>query len=131
MLQAAIVFGVSAVVRIIPPPPIPAACKAMPGFSIFQGGTVASYANVTSPAACCALCEGNFKDECAGWEWVNLSLVHADHDCDIMAKIGPPATFPGRISGVVAHRPPSVGLDLTLFQATLYPPAPLDDDARA
>ena len=90
---------------------IPPACEAKPGLSIFQGGTVAAYANVSSAAACCALCGGDFKDECAGWEWVNLTVVRADHDCDIMAKIGNPANFPGRVSGIVAARP-SVGFSI-------------------
>lgn len=80
----------------------------MPGFSIYQGGIVAGNANASSPAACCALCLGDYKDECAGWEWVNHSLVPVrSHDCDIMAKIGVPTQVKGRVSGIVGSPPPS------------------------
>eukprot|EP00666_Eupelagonemidae_sp_cell4sb_P017750 gene17750-biopygen6709 len=78
----------------------------MPGYSIYQGGTVVAFANVTDVTACCALCHGDYKDECVGWEWVNVSEVHrSDHSCDIFAKAGKPAKARGRVSGVASPSP--------------------------
>jgi len=41
--------------------------KILPGYSVFAGGTVAAYANVSGgQSACCALCHGAYRDECLG-----------------------------------------------------------------
>ena len=75
----------------------------MAGTAIFDGGRVAAVANVSGgPAACCELCTTVHRAGCAGWEWINLSLVRASHNCDIMASAGPPAKDEGRVAGIVA-----------------------------
>ena len=85
--------------------------------STYVGSTVVAFANVSSADACCGLCHGLYKDECAGWQYINLSYSGGQddiergqlpsHNCDIMAKLGRPvAGYPERISGVVEAPPP-------------------------
>ena len=81
--------------------------KLMPGYSIYRGGIVAAQRNLSSQAECCALCHGDMKDECLAWEWIDQHVVkRAHHNCDIMAKVGPPEKFPGRVSGITSAAPP-------------------------
>lgn len=49
--------------------------KLLPGVSIYQGGIVAASKMVANLSDCCELCHGDFKDECAGWEWIDLTKV--------------------------------------------------------
>ena len=79
----------------------------LPGASLFVGSTVAASTNVSDQAACCALCHGAYKDECLAWEWIDVKVVHTNHNCDIFAKVGPPAPAPGRVSARTARAPPA------------------------
>jgi hypothetical protein len=80
--------------------------KILSGYSIFKGSEVTAYANVSDQAACCALCHGDYHDECVGWEFINTTLVpNAHHNCDLMAKVGPPEKYVGRVSGIGAALP--------------------------
>jgi hypothetical protein len=79
----------------------------LPGTSLFVGSTVAASTNVSDQAACCALCHGAYKDECLAWEWIDVKVVHTNHNCDIFAKVGPPAPAPGRVSARTARAPPA------------------------
>lgn len=70
----------------------PASEKILSGVSIYTGGVVAAQVNVSSEAACCALCNSDYKDECAAWEWIDQHKVSSfGHNCDIFAQSGPVA----------------------------------------
>lgn len=86
--------------------------KILPATGIGGGGTVTSLQNVSSQAACCALCHGDFHDECSGWvygptgsAWQQLEGL-APHNCAIMATNGPPKPIEGHVSGINADAPP-------------------------
>ena len=82
--------------------------KIFPGYSIYRGSVVAAERNLSSQADCCALCHGDMKDECLAWEWIDQHVdPRAKHNCDIMAKVGPPEKFPGRVSGITSAAPPT------------------------
>jgi len=84
----------------------PGSDTVLPGHSIYKGGVLAATLNVSNEAACCASCHGDYHDECLGWEWIDVSVVHTNHNCDIMAKVGPPTDgWPGRVSGITARNP--------------------------
>jgi hypothetical protein len=53
----------------------PSTDRVMPGYSIFQGGIAAASTTVDNQTACCALCHGDYKDECQGWEWIDRTKV--------------------------------------------------------
>ena len=38
--------------------------------SIYQGSSVTTFATVKDQASCCALCHGDYSDECVGWEYI-------------------------------------------------------------
>ena len=44
------------------------------------GGTVTGLANVTTQAACCALCHGMYHDECNGWVYGPTGSLDAVSD---------------------------------------------------
>ena len=87
----------------------PTTDKVLVGVSIYKGGIIAAQANVSSEADCCDLCHGDYKDECAAWEWVDQSKVASPgHNCDVFAKSGPAQTgFTGRVVGFPADAPPA------------------------
>jgi hypothetical protein len=81
--------------------------KILPSHSVYKGGMLVASTNVSDQGACCALCHGPYHDECEGWEWIDTSRVHANHNCDVYAKLGPPTPgYPGRVSGVGKHALP-------------------------
>ena len=90
--------------------------KILASTGIGGGGTVTALANVTTQAACCALCHGNYHDECNGW--VYGPTTHPDattfyatgyvkHNCAIMATNGPPKTIAGHVTGICKDAPPA------------------------
>ena len=84
--------------------------KVFTGYSVFNGGLIAAQRNLTSQASCCALCHGEMKDECLAWEFIDQRVVHSpDHNCNIMAKVGPLRKAPGRASGLASAGPPTPG----------------------
>lgn len=66
------------------------------------GGTVTALRNVSSQADCCALCHGDFHDECSGWVYG----PSGNHNCAIMAKNGPPKPIENHVTGINADAPP-------------------------
>ena len=84
--------------------------KVLAGYSVYDGGLVVAQRNLTSQADCCALCHGEMKDECLAWEFIDQRVVHSpDHNCDIMAKVGPLTKIPGRASALASAAPPTPG----------------------
>ena len=85
----------------------PATDHVLTGMGIGSGGTVTALANVTSQAACCALCHGNYHDECHGWVWgtsgVGGDAMMAKHNCAIMATNGKPVPVAGHTSGITRN----------------------------
>ena len=53
----------------------PSTDRVMHGYSIFQGGIAAASTIVADQTACCALCHGDYKDECQGWVWIDRTKV--------------------------------------------------------
>jgi hypothetical protein len=87
--------------------------KILPGTGIGGGGKVTSLNNVSSQAACCALCHGDFHDECSGWVYNGPGTrpgEQADglqkHNCAIMATNGPPRPIEGHTTGINKDAPP-------------------------
>ena len=76
------------------------------------GGKVTALANVTGGmGACCALCHGDYHDECSGWVYGQTGVVtvagrYPEHNCAIMATNGRPNTVAGHISGINRNPPP-------------------------
>ena len=90
--------------------------KILASTGIGGGGTVTALANVTSQAACCALCHGNYHDECNGWVYgpttgpdatTSYSGGYAKHNCAIMATNGPPKTIANHVTGICKDAPPT------------------------
>jgi hypothetical protein len=79
--------------------------KILDGYSIFRGGEITFQGNVADQAACCELCHGDYHDECVGWEFINTTIVHTHHNCDIMSKLGVIEKYAGRVSGIGASQP--------------------------
>lgn len=81
--------------------------KILNGYSLFKGSIIVKQLNLTSQADCCSLCHSDFHDECVAWEWIDQYIVHSPtHNCDIMAKVGPPQKYPGRVSGLISNSTP-------------------------
>ena len=99
--------------------------KILPGTGVGGGGTVTSLQNVSSQADCCALCHGDFHDECSGWVCCTLHFpIHffiqnsngvllaqvygpsGNHNCAIMATNGPPKPVENHVTGINADAPP-------------------------
>ena len=85
--------------------------RILPDTGIGGGGTVTALANVSSQAECCALCHGDYHDECSGWVYgptpgADTPEKLAKHNCAIMAKNGPPKAVPRHITGVSKDAPP-------------------------
>jgi hypothetical protein len=92
--------------------------KLLPGVGIGGGGTVTALKNTTTQAACCALCHGDYHDECSGWVYNGPDHPAAAwlqaHNCAIMATNGPPRPVAGHVTGLVkgaapAPAPPAAG----------------------
>eukprot|EP00040_Diaphanoeca_grandis_P014108 m.71386 g.71386 ORF g.71386 m.71386 type:complete len:436 (-) comp24344_c0_seq1:161-1468(-) len=90
--------------------------KILVGYSIYQGSVITAQAQVVDEGACCALCHGDYHDECVGWQYINLTTATSSstsssssstHNCDIMAKNGPPVKVAGRVAGFVGNVPPT------------------------
>jgi hypothetical protein len=85
--------------------------KILPETGIGGGGTVTALKNTTTQAECCALCHGDFHDECNGWVYNGpgphepAEFLQA-HNCAIMAKNGPPKQIPGHTTGITKDAPP-------------------------
>ena len=87
--------------------------KILEGTGIGGGGTVTALANVTSQAACCALCHGNYHDECSGWVYGPTGVLglpeaaeYRKHNCAIMATNGPPKSIADHVTGINKDAPP-------------------------
>lgn len=87
--------------------------KIMPGTGIGGGGRVTALANVSSQADCCALCHGDYHDECTGWVYGPTPGVdsfggegYQKHNCAIMATNGPPKAISNHVTGITKDAPP-------------------------
>ena len=76
----------------------PSTDSVMPGYSIVQGGIAAASTTVDDQTACCALCHGDYKDECQGWEWIDRTKVQC------MGTVNVPSFALRAAHQVAAHR---------------------------
>lgn len=82
-----------------------------------SGGTVTALANVSTLSDCCALCHGQYHDECVGWvfghseetllETLIGPLSYPSHNCAVMATNGPPRTVEHHTAAIITSTPPS------------------------
>lgn len=78
------------------------------------GAGFTALANVSDQGACCALCHGDYHDECVAWvfgETAGEARVVDDlstpaHNCAIMPMLLPPRPVLGHVSGYAGNLPP-------------------------
>lgn len=84
----------------------PATCGAdmiMPGIGLGGDKGLVAEESVATMGDCCALCHGNYHDECVAWIWGQTG----SHNCAIMSQLNHARNVSNHTSGVVPGAHPS------------------------
>lgn len=84
--------------------------KLLPNAGVADGNGILALTNASTLGECCALCHGDYHDECVAWVFGRTrqeGLGIRSHTCAILASAGKPRTVAGHTSGIAGPNPPA------------------------